>query len=93
MKFKALLITLGAALLLAMFLSAGCSGILLHHAMDQGQALSAEQVDAYNRVGAAVYGCFALAGPPPAGSTVWIIVPKGSPVNFAFTDNCHLLNR
>ena len=93
MKLKPLLITLGAALLLALFLSAGCSGILLHHAMDKGEALSSEQIRAYNEVGASVYGCFSLAGPPPAGSTVWIIVPKGSPVNFTFVDNCHLLSR
>jgi uncharacterized protein YceK len=69
----------------------GCSGILLHQAMDKGQNLTPAQIREYNESGHAVYGCFQISGPALSGSTVWIIVPKGTPVTFSFSDNCHLI--
>jgi len=87
------LIVLLLALVLAVLLSlAGCTLAMLH-AIDKGQTLDPEQIKAYKEMSLEVYGCFQIGGPPPAGNTVWIIVPKGSPVNFTFADNCHLLNR
>ena len=77
--------------LLCMFAVFGCSGILLHHAMDKGENLTPAQIREYNESGHAVYGCFQIGGPPPVGNTIWLIVPKGAAINFQITDNCHLL--
>lgn len=79
------------AIILACLLSLSCSGILIHHALDQGQTLSKEQIQAYREMNMDVYGCFAVAGPPPSGGTIWIIVPKGSAVTFSISDGCRLL--
>jgi hypothetical protein len=69
----------------------GCSGILLHHAIDKGDNLSPAQIREYSESGAQVYGCFTIGGPPPIGNTVWIIIPKGASINANFVDGCHLL--
>ncbi len=81
------------AAMLAVLLSmtTGCAGILMSNAIHQGQDLTPEQIKAYNESGSAVYGCFQIGGPPPAGNTVWIVIPKGQPVAFKFGDNCHVV--
>jgi hypothetical protein len=71
----------------------GCAGMLLLKEIDAGHFPTQDEVAALDKIGAAVYGCFTIAGPPPAGNTVWLIVPKGTPVTFAFGDNCHLITR
>ena len=82
---------LQGALLLCLYATFGCSGILLHHAIDKGQVLSQEQIQAYRDMNMDVYGCFQIGGPPPAGNTVWIVVPKESVVSIRFGDNCHVI--
>ncbi len=67
--------------------------MLVGNALNQGKDLTPEQIKALNEVGSAVYGCFQIGGPPPAGNTVWIVVPKGAAVPDTFGDNCHLLSR
>ena len=81
------------AFLLAVFLSLtpGCAGFLITQELKAGHFPTKEEVEALETIGSAVYGCFTIAGPPPAGNTVWLIVPKGTPVNFAFGDSCHLI--
>lgn len=83
-----------AAIILACFLSLGLPGCTLAmlHQIDRGQALTPEQIKAYEDAGFDVYGCFMLTGPPPLGSTSWLVVPKGSKVSFKFGDGCRLLN-
>jgi hypothetical protein len=78
-------------LLLAVLSLTGCSGLALIHAVDRGDALTPEQIKAYKEMNQAVYGCFQIGGPPPAGNTVWIVVPANSPINFKFGDNCHVI--
>jgi hypothetical protein len=82
-----------ATILAAVLLAGGCTGILMADAARQGKDLTPEQIKAYNEIGSAVYGCFQIGGPPPAGNTVWIIVPKGTEAKFHFADNCHLINQ
>ena len=79
--------------LLACVLSlTGCTGMLIGNALQQGQNLTPEQIKAYNDVGANVYGCFQIGGPPPAGNTQWIVIPKGSNAPLPrFGDMCHLI--
>jgi len=77
---------------LALFLSlTGCTGMLIGNALGQGQNLTPEQVEAYNKLGQKVYGCFMVVGPPPSGATMWIVVPKDAIVNPRFADGCRLL--
>ena len=81
-------------MLAAFFLTlqlAGCATMLIGKALDKDGALTPAQIKAYNDVGHAVYGCFQIGGPPPAGNTVWIIVPKTASVTFKFGDNCHVI--
>jgi hypothetical protein len=75
-------------LLISMILN-GCSGMLISSATRE-HILSSDEIDAYNRVGSAVSGCITAAGPPPAGSTTWIIHPKDDNVRINFTDGCHI---
>ena len=81
------------ALLLALLLSAnGCSGLLIHQALDpKSAALSPEQIKAYGDVGADVWSCLTVAGPPPAGNLVLITTPKAAKVAIVFGDNCHVI--
>ena len=80
------------ALLVLALLFSGCGVIALDRAIGQGQNLTPEQIKAYRDANVDVYGCFQLAGPPPAGATIWLLLPKGAPVTFKFGDNCHLVN-
>jgi len=43
-------------------------------------------------IGADVYVCFTIAGPPPAGNAVFVVTPKNQTPT-AFGDNCHILPR
>lgn len=82
------------ALVMIVFLSlvlGGCSGIALLHGIDSSQGLTTEQIKALRDTGHSVYGCFQIGGPPPAGNTVWVVVPQSTPINFLFGDNCHIL--
>jgi len=72
------------------FMLLGCSGISLLHQVDNGSALSPEQVRAYREMNMDVYSCIALAGPPPNNVILTIIVPKETPQNFKFDDRCRL---
>ena len=79
------------ALAVGLSLSWGCAAMLMQH---QGaKDLSPEQIDAYNKVGANVFACLTVGGPPPAGNTVWVILPKGVPINWTFGDNCHIISK
>jgi hypothetical protein len=81
---------LTAAMLLFLSLY-GCIGGLMGNMLGQDQNLTADQIKAYSDAGSKVYGCFVIAGPPPAGATTFIIVPKDAVVTFKFGDNCHLV--
>jgi hypothetical protein len=80
------------ALFLALLLSAsGCSGLLIHQAMNpKDAALTPEQIEAYSKVGADVWSCLNVAGPPPAGSLVMITAPKTAKANIVFGDGCRV---
>jgi len=80
------------AAVLVLFLSlVGCTSMLIGNALGQGQNLTPEQVEAYNKLGQKVYGCFVVVGPPPSGATMWIVLPKDAQMNFKFGDNCRVL--
>ena len=52
--------------------------------------LSSSQMRAlkeYNDTGD-VYACGTIGGPPPIGSIIFIVVPKGTPVDLAFPPSC-----
>ena len=89
MDFIFVLLVMGLIILFA--LASGCGVIALDRAINNGQQLSAEQIKAYRDANVDVYGCFQIAGPPPAGATIWLMVPKGAPVTFKFGDNCHII--
>jgi hypothetical protein len=78
--------------ILVFFLS-GCSSILMGSSINHGANLTPEQIEAYGKVGSAVYTCFQIGGPPPAGNTMVILIPKDKTMAFIFGDNCHLINR
>jgi len=77
-------------LLFYMLFISGCAAQLIGNALGQGQTLTPDQIKAYNEVGSSVYGCFQIGGPPPAGNTQWVVVPKGGQAP-KFGDNCHIL--
>jgi hypothetical protein len=80
-----------ALLILLLTAATGCSGLLIHQAMNpRDSALTPEQIEAYNKVGADVWSCLNVAGPPPAGSLVMITAPKGSKANIVFGDGCRV---
>lgn len=81
-----------SSLIATLWLS-GCSGILLHHAMDpQSSLLTPEQIDAYDKVGSDVYTCFQVGGPPPIGQVVLLTWPKTKPPpQIVFGANCQIL--
>lgn len=79
--------------MLAAVMMSGCAAQLMGNAIDNGQKLSAEQIEAYNKVGAAVYGCIQVGGPPPTGNMHWLIVPKETKSVPRFTDNCHIISQ
>ena len=81
------------AFVLALLLSiTGCTLAMLNQ-LDKGQAFTPEQIKAYKEQNMDVYGCFTIGGPPPAGMTTWIIVPKDSRIAVKFGDGCHLLSQ
>lgn len=79
------------ALLFAASLLAGCSGLAFLNPLDPGAGLTPEQIQSLRQNGQAVYGCFQIGGPPPAGNMVWMVVPQGITPNFRFGDNCHII--
>lgn len=83
---KRYLIACGLGLLLSII---GCSGILLHRAPDPGD-LTPEQIEAYNKVGSKVYSCFQIAGPPPAGGSTIVTVPKETQGTVKFLPGCQI---
>jgi len=54
--------------------------------------LTPEQIKAYKEMNMDVFECFNISGPPPNGGFSFIIVPKGSKIDFAFSPNCNLLS-
>lgn len=79
------------AILLAMLFFSSCSGILLLHQMDQGQPMTAEQLKTYKDMQMDVYSCVEIAGPPPAGHVVNIIMPNNSKPAPRFGDGCRII--
>ena len=79
-----------AAMLALLLALNGCAAQLIGNAIGQGQNLTPEQIKAYNEIGANVYGCFQIGGPPPAGNTQWVVVPKDGAAP-KFGDNCHIV--
>lgn len=74
------------AALLAFFLSiGGC--ILGPIAAQQLSSDQMQQLKDYNQTGD-VYACGVIGGPPPLGSIIFIVVPKGAPVDLAFPPSC-----
>jgi hypothetical protein len=77
------------AIVLAVMLSlAGCSGILIHQAIDKGQIPSAAQIKEINETGHKLFMCLYAAGPPGGGVFLFIMVPKDSPVTVKFGEAC-----
>jgi hypothetical protein len=80
-----------AALLIIVAFLPGCTGMLIGNALGQGQSLTPEQVAEYRKVNSKVYMCVQVAGPPPSGSTMWLVVPSESQFNPKFGDGCRLI--
>ena len=76
----------GIALVVALSMTMGCAGMLGN--VSRPDNLTPEQIRAYNEAGMDLYGCFQVGGPPPAGSTTWITMPKGKDVSIKFLPNC-----
>lgn len=73
-------------------LLSGCTSMLIGNALNQGKDLTPEQIEAYNKVGSRVFSCLTVKGPPPAGATVIITVPKeGATFAPKFGDNCQVI--
>lgn len=85
--------SLVAAVLLAVLLSvSGCAANLISKALENGQALTPEQVEAYNKVGLDTYSCLKISGPPPSGVVVIITVPRTQPGRgINFSENCQVV--
>ena len=82
------------ALVLFLSLTSGCSGFLIHQALNPKDAqLTPEQIDAYAKVGADVWSCTVIGGPPPLGSMIFITAPKTAKMSVQFGDGCHLIVR
>lgn len=73
-------------ILALMLLGSGCIAGLANFSRPDN--LTPEQIEAYNKGGFDVYGCFQVAGPPPAGGMTYIIAPKGSKPSVRFGLNC-----
>ena len=67
----------------------GCSGILIHQAMQQ-KDLSPEQIEAYSKVGHKVFSCFQIAGPPPNGASSAVVIPQSSGQQVRFGPQCQI---
>lgn len=80
-----------AALLAVMLSASSCTSMLIGNALNQGKDLTPEQIKAYNEVGANVFSCLTVKGPPPAGATVIITTPKSSSFTPKFGDNCQVI--
>lgn len=81
-----------ALILVATALLPGCTSMLIGNALNQGKDLTPEQIEAYNKVGSRVFSCLTVKGPPPAGATVIITVPKdGTTFAPKFGDNCQVI--
>ncbi len=72
----------------AALLTPGC----ILSSMSRPDNLTPEQIKAYNESGFDVYGCFQLAGPPPAGGLTYFVVPKGKQLTVGWANNCQPLN-
>lgn len=81
-----------AILLLVLAFAQGCV-LGSFSQMSKSETLSPEQIKAYRDANIDVYGCFTLMGPPPAGGTTWILVPKGSNNVVTFLPTCMIQMR
>jgi len=77
----------------------GCAGLEIKQAAEAVKGMTPEQIasvkdlmQATKDIGADVYVCFTIAGPPPAGNAVFVVTPKNQTPT-AFGDNCHILPR
>lgn len=78
------IITALAIALIVMFL-AGC--VLGPIGASQLNSSQMRALKEYNDTGD-VYACGMIGGPPPIGSVIFIVVPKGTPVDLAFPPSC-----
>ena len=78
-------------LLVIVFFLPGCTSMLIGNSLGQGQSLSPEQVAEYRKQNSKVFICVQVAGPPPAGATMWIVVPAESQYSPRFGDGCRLV--
>jgi len=69
----------------------GCTLRLIDNALDHGESLTPEQIEAYNKVGSKVFSCLTIKGPPAGGVTVIITVPKESVYLPKFGDDCRVM--
>lgn len=79
---------LRAAVLISALLT-GCTAMMMGN--PNAQNLTPDQVKAYQDAGQDTYGCIKIGGPPPAGNTIWLVVPHGVKVDFKIGDDCHIL--
>lgn len=80
------------ALVLSLSLSLnGCILAALNNPTNASM-LSPEQIAAYRDLNVDIIYCLNVAGPPPAGSTTLIILPKDSIYIPTFGDGCHVIS-
>lgn len=70
----------------------GCMVAAMGNRVAMGDDFTPEQIEAYRKVGVRVYGCINVGGPPPAGNTVFLLVPEGAVYNPIWSDGCHIRN-
>ena len=69
---------------------AGCSGLLIHQAIDSGQIPSASQLKEINETGHKLFMCLYASGPPGGGTFLFIMVPKDAEIDVNFGDGCRM---
>lgn len=85
------IILLSVACLLAALLSiTGCSGLLIHQALDKNAMPSAAQLEEINKTGHKTFVCLSVLGPPPGGAFQMFVVPKESKQEIKFKDRCEV---
>jgi len=53
--------------------------------------LTPEQIKAYQELNVDIVFCLNVGGPPPAGNTTFILLPKGTIFVPTFGDGCHVI--
>lgn len=88
--FKSDLVCFIAGLLVIAYFLTGCISALGGLGIPSQSDLTPAQIKAYKEAGQDVWTCLSVAGPPPAGRLIAIVVPQGTKPNITFGEGCNL---